>query len=83
MIKERYIIKELSSKIAMPIIITNHYLHRKAQASYCFGLYEVDGNKEGLFIEDKLVGCITYGLPASPNVCRGICGNDYFKVVIV
>lgn len=82
MIKEKYIIKELSSKIAMPIIIANHYLHRKAQASYCFGLYEIDGDKNGLFVEDKLVGCITYGLPASPNVCRGICGNDYFKDVI-
>ena len=38
--------------------------------------------KNGLFVEDKLVGCITYGLPASPNVCRGICGNEYFKDVI-
>lgn len=66
----------------MPIIIKNHYLHRKSQAIYCFGLYEIDGKEEGFFYEDKLVGCITYGLPASPNVCRGICGEQYFNDVI-
>jgi len=81
-IKERYAIKKISSSIANDMVIRNHYLHRKAQVSYAFGLYEIDGNKDGLFTSDKLVGCITYGLPASPNVCRGVCGQKYFNEVI-
>lgn len=64
------------------MVVTNHYLHRKAQASHAFGLFEIDGNNDGLFTTDKLVGCIIYGLPASPNVCRGICGEEYFGDVI-
>lgn len=81
-IKEKYKIQKISSPIANDMVVRNHYLHRKAQASYAFGLYEIEGEKNGLFISDKLVGCIIYGLPASPNVCRGICGEEYFNDVI-
>lgn len=80
--KEKYKIQKISSRIANDIVVKNHYLHRKAQASYAFGLYEIHGNNDGLFTSDKLVGCIIYGLPASPNVCRGICGEEYFNDVI-
>jgi len=68
--------------MANDMVEKNHYLHRKAQASFAFGLYEIDGESTGLFVSDKLVGCIIYGLPASPNVCRGICGEEYFNDVI-
>ena len=81
-IKEKYKIQKISSPIANDMVVKNHYLHRKAQSSYAFGLYEIDGNNDGLFKTDKLVGCIIYGLPASPNVCRGICGEEYFNDVI-
>lgn len=81
-IKERYKIQKISSTIANEMVVKNHYLHRKAQASFAFGLYEINGDNNGLFLSDKLVGCIIYGLPASPNVCRGICGAEYFKDVI-
>lgn len=80
--KEKYKIQKISSRIANDMVVKNHYLHRKAQASYAFGLYEINGNNDGLFTSDKLVGCIIYGLPASPNVCRGICGEEYFNDVI-
>jgi len=81
-IKEKFCIKKISPSLANDMVEKNHYLHRKAQASYAFGLYEKDGDNQGLFPTDKLVGCIIYGLPASPNVCRGICGQDYFSDVI-
>lgn len=73
-LKDQYVIKPIPYKTAMELVIKHHYLHRKAQASYCFGLFSKD--------TDELVGCITYGLPASPNVCRGICGEEYFNDVI-
>ena len=81
-IKEKYKIQKISSPIANDMVVKSHYLHRKAQASFAFGLYEIDGDNDGLFTSDKLVGCIIYGLPASPNVCRGICGEEYFNDVI-
>lgn len=81
-LKEKYKIQKISSVIGNDMVVKNHYLHRKAQASFAFGLYEIDGDSDGLFTSDKLVGCIIYGLPASPNVCRGICGEEHFSDVI-
>lgn len=82
MLKQKYLIKQVDSKIANDMVIINHYLHRKAQATKCFGLFLINGEKNGFFDLDKLVGCIIYGMPASPNVCRGVCGNEYFNEVI-
>lgn len=31
----------------------------------------------GLFIDDKLEGVVTYGSPASPSLCKGVCGEVY------
>lgn len=81
-IKEKYRIVKIQSSTANEMVVNNHYLHRKAQASYCWGLYEINGSNDGLFVSDKLVGCIIYGLPASPNVCRGVCGEEYSGEVI-
>lgn len=67
-IKEQYFIKQIPSKQAMELIVANHYLHRKAPCSYAFGLFEKD--------TDTLIGCVTYGIPASRALQKGICGND-------
>jgi hypothetical protein len=40
--------------------------------SYAFGLY----------IDEQLVGVVTYGMPASPNLCMGVCGIDYKDKVL-
>lgn len=82
MIKEKYIINKISTVIANDVVEKNHYLHRKAQASYCFGLFLPNADTDGLFPVNRLVGVIIYGLPASPNVCRGICGEEHFNDVI-
>ena len=52
---------------AMSVIVKNHYLHRKAPASYCFGLFDEWGS---------MVGVVTYGTPASPSLLKGIAGED-------
>lgn len=82
MIKGNYCIKKIDSKTANGIVFKNHYLHRNAQAQYCFGLFEINPIEPNFFDSDLLIGVIIFGMPASPNVCRGICGNDHFSDVI-
>jgi len=72
--KHDYEIKEISYKDAMKIVLEKHYLHRKCQASFKFGLFKRDN--------DRLLGIITYGTPASPTACSGVCGPDERNNVI-
>ena len=55
---------------AEPWILDKHYAHRLPSISYAFGLYT-----------DRLVGVVTYGVPASPNLCVGVCGDKYKHLV--
>lgn len=72
-IKDTYYIDNITYKTAMYFITNFHYLHRKASCVYSFGLIHKETK--------EIVGVIIYGIPASPNVCRGICGNDEEKNV--
>ena len=67
-LKEIYSIKQISYKLAMEIIVKNHYLHRKCPCSHSFGLYERNNN--------RLVGVIVYGTPSSAPLRKGVCGVD-------
>lgn len=49
-----------------------HYARRTASVSYAFGLF--DGG--------ILKGVCTFGVPASPHLCIGICGEEYRGRVI-
>ena len=31
----------------------------------------------GLFLDSRLVGVVTFGMPASPALCKGVCGEAY------
>jgi hypothetical protein len=53
-------------------LLKKHYAKRIPSISYSFGLYE----------RDNLVGICTFGLPANPNLCRGICGNEWSEKVL-
>ncbi len=64
--KVEYEIKQIDYKTANNMVIENHYLHRKASTMFAFGLYD----------QLKLIGCIIYGKPASPALCKGICGAE-------
>ena len=57
---------------AEPWLLEKHYAKRLPMIIYAFGLYE----------DDKLIGVVTYGLPGSPMVARGICGKEYAPIVI-
>lgn len=71
-----YIIKKISYDTAMNVLVKYHYLHRPAPCSFAFGLYELNGDKSGLFTMDRLVGVITYGTPSSAPLRSGICGSE-------
>ena len=52
---------------AHPLILNVHYARRLPSISYAFGLFREHG----------MAGVVTYGMPASPFVCSGICGEDH------
>ena len=74
MIKDKYYIKSIDYKTAMAMVVSKHYLHRKSPCSYAFGFFETETN--------KMIGVITYGKPASPPLCKGICGIEESKSVM-
>ena len=61
-------IARIDYRLAMDIVVANHYLHRRCPVSRAYGLVSTKDN--------ELVGVITYGIPCSNTLLRGIAGND-------
>jgi len=60
---------EIGGNTANNIFKKNHYAHRKVQIIKAFGI----------FLKDDMItlmGCISFGKPASPSLCVGVCGKD-------
>jgi hypothetical protein len=57
---------------AVPWIFGKHYSKRMPTVSYAFGLYE----------QTELRGIVTYGIPASPFLCIGVCGVENKEMVL-
>jgi hypothetical protein len=55
-----------------PWLLEKHYAKRIPQIMHAFGLY----------VDEILTGVITYGIPASPSLCMGICGEEYSEKVL-
>ena len=53
-------------------LLDKHYAKRVPNIMYAFGLY--DGS--------ILKGIVTYGMPASPQLCSGVCGVEYKDKVL-
>ena len=60
-------IREIETRIAVDIVVSNHYLHRKGPCSRAFGLFDPEGS---------LRGVVTYGVPASVPLVKGILGPE-------
>lgn len=69
---EVYEVRPVSSKVANEMVVKYHYLHRRVNAMFCWGMYE----------GDRLMGVIMFGKGASPTVCRGVCGPEEAPHVI-
>lgn len=67
-----YQVKAIEKKRTHSFLLDIHYARRIPPISFAFGLFE----------NDDLVGVITYGMPASPSLCKGICGKEYKDMVI-
>ena len=65
-------VEKVSYKIAKKWLLNYHYAKRTCNIMHSFGL----------FIEDKLSGVITFGMPPSSTLCSSICGNEFKKNVL-
>lgn len=82
--KDRFYIKNIPKKQSHIILLSKHYLHRVPAISYTFGLFDKESRDETVFgfSEDRMIGVITYGIPASPSLCEAICGKEFSQNVI-
>lgn len=76
------LVREIPYRLAMDVIVKNHYLHRECPCSIAFGLFVDSKNNHGLIDSNKLVGVIVFGKPSSYTLCNGICGKDESSNVI-
>lgn len=65
-------VEEINKDDAIPFLMKVHYARSIPQLMYCYGL----------FIDDILVGVVTYGIPASPSLCRGLASEDEFYNIL-
>jgi hypothetical protein len=66
------IVRQIEKYEAQPWILKKHYAKRMCQIQYAFGAFR----------GSEMVGIVTYGLPASPPLCKGICGEEWASNVI-
>lgn len=59
-------VERIGAAMATQLVVQNHYLHRRPPISFAFGLFE-DG---------ALMGCVTYGVPASRHLQMSACPTD-------
>ena len=65
-------VKQISYEDTKPFILKIHYARRMPCVQYAFGL----------FVNGILVGCVTYGQPATPSIGKGMAGIENRQNVI-
>lgn len=65
-------VSRISYEETKDLILNVHYAKRMPSISYAFGLFE----------NGSMTGIVTYGSPASPFLCKGVCGPSYKDLVI-
>ena len=68
-----YSVVPITYKDTKELILNVHYAKRMPSISYAFGLYL--GN-------EGLQGICTFGSPASPSLCKGVCGEEHRSKVL-
>lgn len=69
---KNFSVRPIKSVEAIPWILKKHYAKRLPSISYAFGLY----------LDVDLCGVVTYGVPASPFLCVGVCGEENKDIVL-
>lgn len=67
-----YTVQKITYEMTKPFILGIHYARRMPCVQYAFGLFD----------EDKIIGCVTYGQPASAPLCKGIAGEQNRRHVL-
>jgi len=70
--KNRCYVKSINHHTASEMVRIYHYAHRVPSISYAFGLY----------VDNILAGCITYGMPASSKTRIAVCGEKFKNIVL-
>lgn len=70
-IKDKYSVISINKEQTTEWILKKHYAKRIPSISFSFGLYD----------SGYLVGIMTIGKPASPNLCDGVCGKQFTEYV--
>ena len=65
-------VRPISYDEAKPFLLKIHYARRMPCVTHAFGL----------FLGDELIGVVTYGVPASNTLCKGIAGEKNFYNVL-
>jgi len=65
-------VERVERKVCDNLILNVHYAHRMPSISFAYGLF--DG--------EELIGCCTFGSPASPALVKGVCGEEYKGMVV-
>ncbi len=65
-------VRKISYNDVKYLILNVHYARRMPSISFSYGLFQ----------KDEMVGIVTYGSPASPYLCKGVCGVEYRHDVI-
>lgn len=66
------IVKRITYNDTKPFILGIHYARRMPVIQYAYGLFD----------NDSLIGIVTYGLPASPSLCKGVAGEENRRNVL-
>jgi len=65
-------VRKIHYDTTKPFLLGIHYARRMPCVQYAFGLY----------LDNKLIGVVTYGQPASPSLCSGVAGRENKKKVL-
>ncbi len=65
------VIVEIDYQTAVDFLLPKHYSGRIPTISVAYGWYDTD-----IYTDDHLKAVITFGKPASPALCKGICGIE-------
>jgi hypothetical protein len=71
-VHDKYSVRQINYQDTKDLILNVHYAKRMPSISYAYGLFE----------DSILVGLVSYGVPASPRVCEGLCGKEHSKKVL-
>lgn len=67
-----YWVQAIDSQCTHDLILNRHYAHRLPSITFAFALMSNDG----------LEGVVTFGAPASPYLCAGVCGQEHKTLVV-